>query len=348
MWPFSKRSEPDPETRSGTAGYPTSWPGAGNNYQSDLPWRGPGNVAELATVAAAVSILSRAFESTEISDGPEWARRALPPSWFGRAVQDMALHGQTLWLIDGPGAALRLLPCGPNPDVIGAPDPESWRYRVDQVGPTNTVHREASAAEVLHIVWSHDTYMPWRGIGPLARAARTADLATWVEQSLRREHTTRSIRFIRTPAGKLLGVEEQEGLERALHGTNAATYAYIGGLEAVKEHWRPAPAQETVLLREQLTRELAAVFGVPPELLPPGSNSGTAIREAYRRLYVSTLLPIARKVEHELQTKLDETIKLDMRSLRASDVQGSGRAFKSLVDAGMPVSQAGEVTGLSS
>ena len=40
-------------------------------------------------------------------------------------------------------------------------------------------------------------------------------------------------------------------------------------------------------------------------------------------------------VEEELSNKLEETVRLDFRALKASDVQSAARAFQSMVGAGM-------------
>ena len=58
--------------------------------------------------------------------------------------------------------------------------------------------------------------------------------------------------------------------------------------------------------------------------------------------------PVARLVAQELSEKLETDVTLDLSSLHASDIQGSARAFQSLVAGGMPIAEAASVTGLIS
>ena len=56
--------------------------------------------------------------------------------------------------------------------------------------------------------------------------------------------------------------------------------------------------------------------------------------------------PPASLVESELQEKLEDTVTLSWQELRASDLSGRARAFKSMVGGGMAVAEAVSVAGL--
>ena len=58
------------------------------------------------------------------------------------------------------------------------------------------------------------------------------------------------------------------------------------------------------------------------------------------------LSPLGKKVEWELQDKLENPVSLSWQELRASDLSGLARAFQSMVNGGMDVEKAIAVAGL--
>ena len=88
-----------------------------------------------------------------------------------------------------------------------------------------------------------------------------------------------------------------------------------------------------------------AVCGVPISLLE--KSDGTGLREAYRILLVSTLIPLGRMCALEMQDKLDAPgLAFDWSELRAADLQGRARSYASLVGAGMNEDRASRLSGL--
>ena len=99
-------------------------------------------------------------------------------------------------------------------------------------------------------------------------------------------------------------------------------------------------------LHGALTTQICAAYGIPPHLVLGGTADGTAQREAFRRWFTAALLPLAALIQNELRRKLDPAATLDLRGLRALDMQGSARALKSLADAGFTAQQAAGIVGL--
>ena len=105
-----------------------------------------------------------------------------------------------------------------------------------------------------------------------------------------------------------------------------------------------SPPQALVELATLATREVLAACGVSPALFD--STAGAASRESYRQLLHNTIAPLGRIVAAELTTKLEVDITLDWTELRAGDVAGRARAFQSMVNGGMDLSEAAALAGL--
>ena len=84
--------------------------------------------------------------------------------------------------------------------------------------------------------------------------------------------------------------------------------------------------------------------GIPTALV--SNSDGTAAREGLRRFLTTTIRPVARIIETELQAKLDSGAALTFGELAASDITGKARAVGSLVKAGMIIEDARSVAGL--
>ena len=81
------------------------------------------------------------------------------------------------------------------------------------------------------------------------------------------------------------------------------------------------------------------------EALFSGADSA-ALRESWRLALFSLIAPLGSLVESELRAKLDPSITLSWKELRASDLAGRARAFQSLVKGGKTVDEATQIAGL--
>ena len=99
-----------------------------------------------------------------------------------------------------------------------------------------------------------------------------------------------------------------------------------------------------MILAQLASREIYAACGMDSSLFGEGDAAST--REAWRLLLFGVVAPLGRKVEHELSEKLEDSVTLEWQELRASDIQGRARSFKSFVDGGLAVESAAKEVGL--
>ena len=114
--------------------------------------------------------------------------------------------------------------------------------------------------------------------------------------------------------------------------------------------WQPRPIgpkqfDGNVSLRDDTALAILAACGVPPSLAT-GNSDGTAQRESFRRFLHSSVVPLARLVEHELSIKLDSPVRLSFDQLFAADLSGRARAFQSMINGGMSLPKAAGLAGL--
>ena len=135
----------------------------------------------------------------------------------------------------------------------------------------------------------------------------------------------------------------------ALIETTAAGWAE-GRVAAPVTDWKanrvggnpPAPL---VSLRQAVENTVMSACGVPPGVFGAGQASGQ--REALRTFYRATVLPIAEIMTAELTIKLDTAVTFDFKALGAADIATSARACATLVKAGLDITTARELSGLS-
>ena len=106
------------------------------------------------------------------------------------------------------------------------------------------------------------------------------------------------------------------------------------------------PPEVLPALAEATGMRIAAALGVPVSLLTDAD--GVSQRESWRRFIWGSCCPaFARIIGHELSSKLDlPDLKFDFSALYASDVTGRAAAFKRLIESGMPLAEAANITGL--
>ena len=90
---------------------------------------------------------------------------------------------------------------------------------------------------------------------------------------------------------------------------------------------------------------ILSLHGIPPALFAARGN-GTAAREAYRQVLHGLVRPLGQLLAEELQAKLHPAAELSFDALRAGDITGTARAFRSLVDAQVTPQSAAAIVGL--
>ena len=117
-----------------------------------------------------------------------------------------------------------------------------------------------------------------------------------------------------------------------------------GRMDIKTERFGADPPTGMIQLMDVASREVVSAVGFHPSLFQVGPAA--SIREAWRLALFQVISPLGRKVEKELQTKLDPSISISWAELRASDLQGRARGFQSLVGGGLSVASAAAEAGL--
>ena len=155
-----------------------------------------GQAHATAAVESCAALWSHAFAGARLD--PEVG--ALDPFTLSRIARDLIVSGESLHVIDVGTDGLKLLPVGDH-DVSGpSPDPSTWLYRVSLFGPDGSVSRSIPEAGVVHIKYSTDPGRPWKGVGPLRRAALDADLLSAIVTRLGEESSLPSRMWCRVPS----------------------------------------------------------------------------------------------------------------------------------------------------
>ena len=135
-----------------------------------------------AGVQAAAGIVGRALAAATIEgDGG-----AVDPHLLEGVGTDLVRAGRFLGrLTVGPGGRVRILRAGAVASVVyGDADPDTWRYALQMGGPSSARTVWATAAETVNVRINSDSYRPWEGIAPLARAVASGQLAARLAASL--------------------------------------------------------------------------------------------------------------------------------------------------------------------
>ena len=168
---------------------------------------------------------------------------------------------------------------------------------------------------MVHVRIGTDPGRPWAGCSPLANSALTRDALAFVERSLSQEHSG--------PVGSMIAVQDPESNTEVSAAIGTAKGSVLLGDSAAtgltgdpqRNDWKPyrfgpAPAQSSVLARDNLERAVWSAAGVPVELLRP--SSGVDAREAWRRFLFAVVAPIGQIISGELRRLgLDAELGLD-------------------------------------
>ena len=310
-----------------------------------------------AAVEIAAGIWATALAGARIE--PENDRtRAITPRFLALVGRNWVRRGEDIHVIDTTRGTIDLLPAA-SWDVSGSAHPATWYYRCDLFAPSSVETPIIAGASVVHSTWATNAEEPWRGVAPWRNANLSASLLATIERRLGQEANT--------PVGQLLTIpsdpgdesdEEFAALKQAIG--SAAGEAYLlettqdgygqGPSGSPQRDWIPSrlganpPAAMVDLRRESETSVLAAC-GVPAGLVL--DRDGTASREAVRRFYTTTVEPRASLLADELSEKLETEVRLSFRSAWAHDLVGRVTALKGMIEAGIPLAEAMQASGLA-
>ena len=317
------------------------------------------DVNQLAMVEFAASQWARAFATARVQ--PEELRDVITPEVLHTLGSELIRCGEVLYAIQiDADEGLRLSPAASSWTVSGGSNPKTWMVQAEIPGPTKQESQTLSWEGICHFAWRREAARPWRGISPWEGASRSASLAANIEKSLTEECSTPTGFLLPVPAGMDADREDDPVKElneelRKLYGGLYLIESSAGGfgegaLAGPQREWQPIRIGPLVpeslcKLRGNVMVDLLTAAGIPPPLGLARSD-GTLYREAWRNFLFGSVAPKAREVEAEFSRKLNQEVRLTFSDLRASDLTGRARAYKSLREAGMEESQAARVAGL--
>ena len=285
---------------------------------------------QLAVVEACASLWSRVLAAATVK--PEPAAAVLTPYVRAMAGRSLFVNGEAAFRLRVRRARLALDPVLVS-DVRGRdPDPARWDYLLHEHVPSGAIElRALPARDILHARYSPEPSRPWRGTPPLERAG--ADVRVLGGLALRIGEQSRA------RAGQLVGLastlsdEASTDIMQQIAGSRggASLVGDTTGFHAVRYGF--APDAEARHWAADTERRVWAAAGVSPAMFL-SSSDGTAAREAFRRFTATTAAYLGDLIAEEASLKLEMDVTLSFEKLRGSDIQGIGRAVKSLVDAG--------------
>ena len=92
------------------------------------------------------------------------------------------------------------------------------------------------------------------------------------------------------------------------------------------------------------SRKIVAACGLSTSLW--FDADGASKRESYRQSLHATLAPLGRLVSSQLTEKFETDVQLEWGELKAGDIASSARAFRTMVEAGLSLSEAAALSGL--
>ena len=299
-----------------------------------------------AAIESAVGYWARGFSGARII--PDFN---IGPEMLGEIGRALCLRGESLWLVTpGPNAWGYDLVTGYELRNYGG-----IQYYQVTVSRPDKLHTYdfVDPTSVIHVRYSLDPVAPWRGVGPLARAAKTVELLSGTESHLTKE--------MRSAVGNLLpqpnppgshDVQELRNSLRNLDGRTALVQTQRsswGQQGSPGQDWKLArlgadPKPPSVELRRNLEDSIFSACGVPRGLFSSASES--SIRDSWRLFLASTIAPMLSILTHQLKFVFGHEVKFDIAELKSTDLATLSRATHSLTQAGMGLNQALKIAGL--
>ena len=304
----------------------------------------------LAAIEQAAGLVGRAFAGALVSGD---RLGVVSPQILEMVGRSLIRRGEIVFsLDDGP----RLQPAS-GWEIRGmGPDSKLWTYRLNFDGPsglTRSVYLPAGS--VIHIRVNSDPSRPWAGRAPWSIASSTARTAASAEASAAAEASIPSTRIAPIPsADEAQRTAYKEALKKGGVATvQAAAQAALSGGQGQEPsaRWspavmRPEPGDGHIRLRREAAADVLGACGIPTALFD--GSEGSAKREAYRQFIFGALQPWAAIAMGELREKLSSPeLLISFAGLHGADLATRGRALKQLVDAGVDLTEALAITGLS-
>ena len=224
----------------------------------------------------------------------------------------------------------------------------------------------------MHVRYASEAHAPARGISPLQYASLTGTLTANLEQSLGHEAGGAVANLIALPEGFNGQPPTDDGSDQdtplpadtladairtakgrtLLPETTAGSYGDHTA-KPPRRDFDPVrlganPPMSLITLRQHVEASVLGCYGIPAPLGPSGLNDGTAMRESIRRLWTTTIVPLASLIGEELSRVLERPVKLEHGAAAGlTDVAARARAVKALVEVGIDKADAMRRVGWS-
>ena len=318
-WPW-QRSQPDYTAQR--LGEHTEHASLGTVGQQALP-----------VIQACLSLWERGIGSVRMTQNMRVADLHGHMSMIGRSL---ALKGEAAFLIEPMGSRVRLRPAS-TLSVIGPDDPEKWLYLITLAAPSGTSTYRVLGERVLHFRVGASVQEPWRGRSPLTE--NCVKLPAAIENVLRKEAALLPGKIFKIATLSVGSEQHQEFIKMVRKGGVSALSMGAEQLEDVMSYG-PRYDAPIVSLRDQLSNSVLAAYGVPPALLDV-RPSGNSAREAARRFYAGTIMPIVTAMQREIEYKLAPGIMLDVPVADMIDEDVRSRAITRRAEAAMKLKELG-------
>ena len=317
------------------------------------------DASSTAAIEAAAGLLSRSLAAAEV-DGPSWISEVVTPSYLSQVGRDLVRAGNSLHVLRVGGVGgVQLIPAS-SWHWEGTHDPATWTVRATAYGPSTSTTWNLPASSVVFLRWGSTPGQAYIGTGPTAWAHTTARLQSEVERSLADEAGGPLAQILTYPEGHDTDSDDDTdplaGVRSALataRGKAMLVESTAGGMSegrsnAPARDWDPRrlgpdPTDAMVKISESAYARMLAACGCSPALFD--DSDGTSKREALRQYHLSTVRPLARLVETELEAKLEAPVRLRF-DLYNVDLAGRAVAFTKLVAGGVAVNEALVTAGL--
>ena len=295
----------------------------------------------IAALEIAAGQLSRAFASATVS-GP--GADMFTSETLAQIGRSMVENGEAVYYRQG----MRLFRAD-NYGIDTDGGVPIARYTLSLPGRTVAVEPD----RVFHARWAVE-YSTGRGVGPLATARTLRTLMQRLETSLMQESGAAVGYLLPIPEDGASKTVTQLRTDLAnLKGKVAVVQTTAGGWDtdpgrAPRKDYElsrigPDYPASSIELFQAARNTVLAACGYPVQLV--SSTDGTGQREGWRRYLHGTVQPLGRIIE-AAAVRIGYPITLEYRSLMASDIAGRARAFKQMVDAGLPLPEAAAQSGL--
>ena len=262
--------------------------------------------------------------------------------------RELIMSGELVYQIGGRQRPV-LMPAGSVYLTGDNMDPMDWWYQLTFYSPSNSQTIWEPGNSVLHFRINAPARRPWQGRSPFSWSFLSARLGAEVINAGIRESKVPSARILTgaPPEGAKSNPASRDTVKQNLaaavqKGTGMAVYS---DQEYELREMRAAPAQTLATLADQTGQDLLAAAGIPPPLADDKAD-GTTRRFAWQQFIFGTVGPIARRIEEELQLKLEMPVMLNFEGMASSEShQARSRSVKALVDAGFTKEQAARMVG---